>query len=146
MSLVDWLNEGRLKAHTSSSAEISQLLAVFDRDIRDSSAAGISLDLRFATAYSAALAICTAALAASGYRTSGEGHHFVSIQSLAFTMAMDAPTIERFNRFRRKRNLADYERVGAVSEVEVAEMTQLARELRARFDAWLRSTHPDLSG
>ena len=144
MSLEDWRIEGRLREHKTSKAEISQLLAVFRRDSLDATVEGLSLDRRFATAYSAALTICTAALAASGYRTAGEGHHFVSVQSLAFTLGLDAPTIEKFNRFRRKRNIADYERTGMISPQDVAEMLKLANDLRARFDAWLSKNHPEL--
>jgi len=118
---------------------------VFQRDIQDSRSESISLDRRFATAYSAALTICTAALAASGYRTAGEGHHYFAVQSLAFTLGLDPDTIEKFNRFRRKRNIADYERAGTVSEGELAEMVELADDLRTRLVAWLRQNHAELA-
>ena len=89
MNLQDWLNEGRLRPHKTSKSEISQLLAVFQRDMDDSRSKTISLDRRFATAYNAALTAASTALAASGYHTTGEGHHFITIQSLAFTLNLD---------------------------------------------------------
>ena len=146
MSLTDWLNEGRLRQHKTSKQEINQLLAVFTRDMADAQSNAISIDRRFATAYNAALTVATAALAASGYRAAGEGHHYWVIQSLAFTLLLEADTIEEFNRFRRKRNSIDYERIGAVSEREVSEMLELARNIRSKLEIWLKENHPDLLG
>ncbi len=146
MSLPDWLNEGRLRQHKTSKSEINQLLAVFARDMADAQSNAISIDRRFATAYNAALTVATAALAASGYRAAGEGHHYWVIQSLAFTLQLDAETIEEFNRFRRKRNTIDYERIGTVSEREVTEMLELAGNIRGKLETWLRQNYPDLLG
>ena len=129
MSLQDWVIEGRLRTHKTSKSELSQLLAVFERDMADAQSKTISIDRRFATAYNAALTVSVAALAASGYRAAGEGHHYWTIQSVAFTLQLDAETIESFNKFRRKRNTSDYERIGMVSEKEVLEMLELAGRL-----------------
>ncbi len=79
MSLEDWLNKGRLRAHKSSRSEIARLLAIFERDMADAQSDAISIDRRFATAYNAALMVSVAALAASGYRAAGEGHHYWNI-------------------------------------------------------------------
>ena len=144
VSLEDWLNQGRLRHHRTSKNEIKQLLDVFARDIADAESNTISIDRRFATAYNAALMASTAALAASGYRAAGEGHHYWTIQSLAFTLKLDAETIEEFNRFRRKRNTIDYERAGSVSEREVLEMLELARSIRDKLEIWLRGNYPEL--
>lgn len=144
VSLQDWLNEGRLKAHKTSRKEIEQLLAVFERDMRDARAEGLSADRRFATAYKTALMAARAALAASGYRTSGEGSHYWTIQSLAFTLQLDTSTITKFNKFRQKRNISDYEMIGMVSEQEVSEMVALAKTLRETVAAWLKNNHPEL--
>lgn len=144
LSLEDWLNEGRLRQHKTSKSEIKQLLAVFARDMADAQSNAISTDRRFATAYNAALTVSTAALAASGYRAAGEGHHYWLIQSLAFTLQLDTETIEEFNRFRRKRNTIDYERIGTVSEKEVLEMLELAKSIRGKLEIWLREDYPEL--
>jgi len=144
VSLEDWLESGRLRAHKTSKREIAELLKAVDRDLADSQLQGLSADRRFATAYSAALLVSTLALAASGYRAQQEGHHYWSIQSLAFTMKIDAKTIDRLNTFRRKRNIADYERVGIVSEKEIVRMLALAKELRAKAIEWLKENHPEL--
>jgi uncharacterized protein (UPF0332 family) len=144
VSLEDWLNEGRLKAHTTDQKEIEQLFAVFNRDMADAQAEALSTDRRFTTAYNAALMVARAALAASGYRTSGEGNHYWTIQSLAFTLQPDIKSIKKFNKFRKKRNISDYEMTGMVSEQEVGEMLSLAQDLRAAVEKWLHEHHPEL--
>jgi len=146
VSLEDWLNEGRLKTHKTSQKEIEQLFAVFERDMADAQAENLSTDRRFTTAYNAALMVARAALAASGYRTSGEGNHYWTIQSLAFTLKPDAGTIKKFNKFRQKRNISDYEMIGMISEQEVTEMIALAQELRDMVTEWLKKNHPELIG
>ncbi len=144
MSLKDWLNEGRIKSHTTSKKEIEQLLAVFDRDMADAQADNLSTDRRFATAYNAALMTARVALAAGGYRTSGSGNHYWTIQSLTFTLKPPSETIRKFNKFRQKRNISDYEMIGVVSDQELEEMMALAHELREMVTVWLRKDHPEL--
>jgi uncharacterized protein (UPF0332 family) len=146
MSLKDWLSEGKIKAHKSSPKEIEQLFAVFDRDMADAQMEGPSPDRRFATAYNAALMAARAALVASGYRTSGEGGHYWTIQSLAFTVKIKTDTIKKFNKFRQKRNISDYEMIGMVSEQEVNEVVTLAQELRVKVTEWLEKNRPELIG
>lgn len=144
MSLQDWLKSGRLKAHKTGSREIAQLLALADRDLADARINDLSVDRRFAIAYNAALQIATAALAASGFRAPQEGHHYWTIQSLAFTMNLDGKTIEKLDKFRKKRNISDYEMTGMVSEQEVKEMLALAENLSASVREWLQDNHPEL--
>lgn len=144
MNLQSWLESGQLRPHKTSTREIADLLKAVDRDIADSQLQGLSPDRRFATAYSAALLVATLALAASGYRAQQEGHHYWSIQSLAFTMKLDSKNIDQLNAFRRKRNVVDYERVGTVSELEIKSMVALAKELRVRVIEWLKKNYPQL--
>jgi len=143
MSLQSWLESGRLRAQETSSSDIAELLKAADRDLADAELRELSADRRFATAYSAALLVATVALAASGYRAAQEGHHYWTIRSLAFTMKLDRGTIQQLNTFRRKRNIADYERVGTVSELEIAEMLGLAKKLRTTVVDWLKRNHPE---
>ena len=145
MSLADLASEDKLKAHKTSKAEINQLLAVFDRDMADAQIVTLSVDRRFIMAYSAALTIAIVALAASGYRAANQGHHYWTIQSLAFTLGIDPKTVEKLNKFRQKRNIADYERIGMASGKEVGEMLDLAKRLRLDLADWLKSNHPELS-
>jgi len=59
-------------------------------------------------------------------------------------MKLDAKTIDQFNTFRRKRNIADYERVGMVSEQEIEKMLALAKKLRTAVVEWLKKNHREL--
>lgn len=144
MSLQNWFENGQIKAHRTSKYEISELFKAIDRDITDSQVRGLSVDRRFTTAYNAALLVATMALAASGYQAQQEGHHYWSIQSLAFTLEIDAEIIKKLDSFRRKRNITDYERVGTASEEETRKLVTLAKELRVMVVDWLKKNHPEL--
>jgi hypothetical protein len=145
MSLEDWLNEGKLQKHLTSREELDRLFGVFERDIKDARAANISVDRRFATAYNAALMVARAALAVTGYRTAGEGNHYLTIQSLTYTIKPNEKTVILFNKLRKKRNITDYEMTGMVSAQDVTETIELAQVLRRSFSDWLRTSRPDLA-
>lgn len=144
MSLRDWARSGWLMEHRTSPQEIADLFGAADRDLHDCSLKGLSEDRRLAIAYGAALACAMAALAACGYRAPREAHHYRVIQSLAFTIGADVKLVARFDAFRKKRNIGDYERAGLVSETEAREMVALALALRKRVQDWLGEHHPHL--
>ena len=144
MSLSDWQSWGWLISHKPTRDEVRALRAVAERDLKDSNVPGLSVDTQLGLAYNAALQLATAALAAAGYRAARESKHLRTIESLAFTLQLDRPEIRRFDAFRRKRNVSDYERAGATSETEAAEMKSLARDLIGRLDRWLEANHPAL--
>jgi hypothetical protein len=143
MSLQSWLSNGWLVTHQTSPQEITDLLAVADRDLKDSQTPGLSSDWRLNIAYNAALQAATAALAASGYRAGRESHHYYTIQSLAYTIGASQGIITHFDRFRKKRNIGAYDRAGAVSDQEASEMVLLAQSLRKEIEDWLRKNHPE---
>jgi hypothetical protein len=53
MSLADWQKNGWLMSHRASAREISDLLAVVERDLADSAAEKVSADWRMNIAYNA---------------------------------------------------------------------------------------------
>jgi len=65
-----------------------------------------------------------------------------SFNSLEFTLGTEPATIAKFDIFRKKRNIADYDRAGTMSETEADEMRQLAETLRSEVEAWIRRNHP----
>ena len=144
MSLKDWLKNGWLVEHKTSPQEVRNLLGVADRDLDDCRAAGLSADWKMNIAYNAALQATTAALAACGFRASRDSHHYRIIQSLAFTLEMEAKLIAKFDKFRKKRNIGGYEQAGLISEQEAEEMISLAEQLREATELWLQSNHPEL--
>src|SRR5205085_2555015 len=111
----DWARSAWLVDHKTSAQEISDLFGVADRDLQDCAAKGLSDDWRMVIAYNAALECAAAALAASGYRAARESHHFRIIQSLSLTLGLDNKVIAQLDKFRKKRNVSDYERAGAGS-------------------------------
>jgi hypothetical protein len=142
--LRDWLKNSWLVEHKTSPEEIASLLAIVERDLANAKVAGLSEDWRFNIAYNAALQAATAALAAAGFRAAREQHHYRTIQSLALTIEWPAARVERFDRFRKKRNIIGYETAGVVSEREAREMHELAIALRDDAVAWLEKQHPKL--
>lgn len=144
MSLSDWVRNGWLTTHTTSPAEIRDLLDVVERDLLDSATEGLSADWRLNIAYNAALQAATAALAAAGYRATRDQHHYRIIQSLGETIGADARLVTAFDAFRKKRNISGYDRAGLVSDAEVKAMREMALQLRDEVLAWLRRSHPPL--
>ena len=144
MSLKNWRDNGWLANHTTSSQEITDLLAVAERDLKDSSASGISPDWQLAIAYNAALQAATAALFASGYRAGREAHHYRIIQSLAHTIQAKPDLINQLDKFRKKRNIGGYEAAGRISQQEADEMKKLAKDLYDQIVKWLHQNHANL--
>jgi hypothetical protein len=118
MSLKNWRDSGWLTDHKSSRREISDLLSVAERDLKDSSASGISTDWQLAIAYNAALQAATAVLSASGYRAAREAHHYRIIQSLAHTIQAKSNLINQLDTFSKKRNIGGHEAAGRISQQE----------------------------
>jgi len=144
VSLQDWLKSRWLIKHQTSRQEIVDLLGMADRDLAQCRTPNLSPDWQLNIAYNAALQAATAALAAAGYRAMREAHHYRVIQSLAHTIKADPVLIAQLDKFRKKRNISDYERAGGVSEQEANEMFALAKNLRNEVEKWLRSNHPEL--
>jgi len=144
MSLPDWERDGWLHGHKTSPNEIRDLLAVVERDLADSTAEGLSADWRMNIAYNAALQAATIALAAAGYRASRDQHHYRVIQSLRETLGTDIQTVNAFDAFRKKRNVAGYDQAGLVSDADASAMRTLAGRLKTDVVAWLRKHHPKL--
>ena len=139
MSLADWERNGWLTPHRTSRQEISELLAIVQRDLHDSRARDVSADWRFNIAYNAALQAAKAALAASGYRVArgADSHHRTS---RAWRTRSDSTrsSVRRLGVFRKRRNTAEYDHAGVTSEAEADEMRALARPAQ-QVIAWLSS-------
>lgn len=133
-----------IRKHESSPAEIANLFAIADRDIRESQTPGLGPEWRFDIAYNAALQSATAALAAAGHRAERQNKHLRTIECLAFTVGSDSEEIAFLDACRRKRHTAVYDQVGAVSDREASEMIQFAARLRRRVEDWIREEHSDL--
>ncbi len=144
MSLKNWLANGWLVEHKTSPQEITGLLEVADRDLKDCQSPGLSSDWQLNIAYNAALQAAAAALSAAGYRASREAHHYRVIKSLAHTIKAELNLVKQFDQFRKKRNISGYELSGIISQQEANEMKSLAKRIREDIENWLRKNYPEL--
>lgn len=145
MSLTDLLKQGRLREHRASYQDIRALLAIADRSIADASVQLVSADARFTMAYNAVLQLATIPLCCCGYRARGEGSHFTTFQTLSATMGPDqSQRVAYLNSCRRKRNVAEYDRAGEVSQQEVEDLLAEAKAFRKEVEEWLWHNHPNL--
>jgi len=135
-----------LRRHRTSRREIADLLAVVERDLKDAQATVVSLDRRFAIAYSAVLGMASIVLAASGYRAAAQrGHHAVTLQALPELMGEDVRDLAVFfDSCRVLRNASDYDRAGVVTSSDVAELVREAVAFRSQVIEWLTATRPRL--
>lgn len=145
MTLAQWADNGWLKKYQTSKKEIGSLLLIADRDLKDATQEGISLDWRFGIAYNAALKLCTILLYAEGYRPAPGLQHYRTIASLPLILGEhkknDADYLEDC---RRKRNKVEYDCVGGVTETEVNELVDFVKELRIKVVNWLRKYRSEL--
>ena len=116
MSLRNWKDNGWLKEHTTDLAELSNLLAIADRDIADAAADGLSNDWKFGIAYNAALKLCTMMLYDAGYMPEKALAHYRTLLSITFTLGEhrkdDATYLDAC---RTKRNHVEYDYVEGAS-------------------------------
>ncbi len=145
MTLEQWQRNGWLTSHTPSREEIADLLAAADRDLASARTPGHHADWRLNIAYNAALQCGVAALAACGFRSARDAHHYRVIESLALTLGPGhQASSDRLNAFRKKRNISTYARPGVSSEKEVEEMMELAQDLRVQVETWIKANKPAL--
>ena len=139
MSLAEWEKNGWLRPHKTSKEEISSLLAIVDRDLKDVEAKGLSDDWKFGIAYNAALKLCTILLQASGYRPEKTLAHFRTLQCLPFILGeKHKSNADYLDVCRKKRNETEYDFAGNISEDEVAELIEFCGELRSEVLIWLK--------
>jgi hypothetical protein len=145
MSFKDWVAERHLRNHKTTKNEISNLFAIVERDTRDAAVAGSSTDARFVSAYNAALKLCTILLYASGYRTSGAGAHFYTIEAMPLILGDDVrKDADYLDSCRTNRNHAEYDFVDVVSDDEVKELILFVKQLKATVLNWLSENRDDL--
>ncbi|WP_139800820.1 hypothetical protein [Geothermobacter hydrogeniphilus] len=119
-------------------------MMIVDRDLRDARA-GVSDDWRFGIAYNAALKLCTILLHAEGYRPERTLQHYRTIQALPLILGDSRKAdADYLDACRAKRNIVEYDRIGAVSADEANELIGFAEEFREDVLTWLRRHHSDL--
>ena len=144
MRLQQWAANGWLRPHQTTPQQIADLLAIVERDLLDS-ARELSPDWQFGIAYNATLKLCTILLYASGYRPEKNLAHYRTLQALPLILGSKfANDADYLDACRAKRNTAEYDTVGTVSQSEADELRDFTRELQTAVLAWLRKNHPSL--
>ena len=143
MTWQELLNEGRIEKHETSRRELDDLRNVIARDLADADLEQLSSDRRFAIAYNAALQGAKMVIACCGYRVKGLGAHHITFDCLKLAMGKSVFKTAKFlDRCRRKRNVADYDAAGRVTEAEVKEMIKTARSFIRKVEKWIRDNYP----
>ena len=144
MTLKSWGENRWLREHATSRQEIADLLQIVRRDLRDAQGE-LSADWRFGIAYNAALKLCTILLYSEGYRPEKSLQHYRTIQALPLIMGSGkGEDADYLNACRAKRNKAEYDRIGVVSNAEAEELIGFVREFREEVLGWLQAKHPEL--
>jgi hypothetical protein len=145
MILQQWAENGWLRPHKTGPQEIDDLFAIVARDLADA-VGPISADWRFGIAYNAALKLCVILLHASGYRPEKTLQHYRTIASLPEILGEQwRDAADYLETCRRKRNIAEYDRVGVVTEQDASELAAFCNELRQEVLAWLYKNYPELA-
>ena len=143
MTLEAWREAGLLVSHEATPEEIADLFAVAETDPRDAAIAGLSPERKLGCAYGAILSAARAALHAAGYRVpkTNPSHHHYTIQSLRYTVELSPSIVLRIEALQKKRNTADYVRVGGVSDTLAEEARALAGNILGSVRRWLIANH-----
>jgi len=146
MNLKQWLDNGWLRKHRTSQQEIANLFQIVDRDLKDAREKSISQDWRFGIAYNAALKLCTILLAAEGYRPERTLQHYRTIHAMPEILGKEMQEDAQYlDTCRKKRNIAEYDQIGIISETEAEELLNFATKLRQQVLDWLKENHFDLT-
>ncbi len=145
MTWQDLLNNGSIRRHSTSLAELSGLRAIVDRDLADAALPDLSADRRFATAYNAVLQLCKMAVACAGYRVTGLGAHATTFEAVELAMGSAVhKEAAFFETCRRKRNTIEYDAASVASETEAAELLEAAQAFRNTVEDWIAANYPSL--
>lgn len=140
MSLKQFIAKGFIVAQATNKEELSRLLKIADRDIKESSENCHEVDWQFAIAYNAALQLATAILRASGYRASTKvGHHWATFTVLPTILGDEYQELaDYFNTCRTKRNTLEYCDTGAITKQAAVELIQQVKAFKTIALEFLR--------
>lgn len=144
MRLQQWAANGWLRPHQTNQRQVADLLSIVERDLQDSMR-DLSPDWKFGIAYNAALKLCTILLYASGYRPEKNLAHYRTLQALPLILGSHrSADADYLDTCRAKRNTAEYDIAGTVSQSEADELREFTHELQTDVVAWLLENHPSL--
>jgi hypothetical protein len=146
MNLQNSLASGSLIEQPTSRNEIQELLKVASRWQLDANVDRLSLEGRFNSAYEAALRLAVVALRCAGYRTRGEGHHYVVFDVLPDIIGDEVRELSEYlQTCRKKRNTSAYHQASVVSLREVIELVAEVDDFERLIRRWLKENYPEFS-
>jgi hypothetical protein len=146
MNLKGYIDKGLIVEQPTSKKEISDLLAIVERDYNDSGK-DITTDWQFGIAYNAALKLATVLIRASGYRVKGLGHHRITIQLIPEILGKEKQNdCDYLDSCRRRRNIVEYDGVGGVTETDVLELREFVLEFKKEVQEWIKINHNWIKG
>ncbi len=135
-----WIDEA-----PTSAAEVAGLQTIVDRNLEEARGPLKYPDTRFWLAYQAVLTAATIVIRAHGARVRRERHHertFAALRQLAISGVSDRAPY--YDDCRRKRNVAEYDVAGGVSDTEATALLCEAERLVGGVRDWVRRERPDL--
>ncbi len=145
MPLEQWFKNGWLKTHQPTRREIADLLAIVERDFSDALSNSISDDWKFGIAYNAALKLCAILLQAEGYKAEKNLNHYRTIHAMGEVFPKRKADVHYLDACRAKRNTAEYDCVGVVTQADAEELVGFVKEFKSVVLQWLEETHPELA-
>lgn len=143
MTLQNLVGVGSLKPHNSTADELARLLESAEASLADAKRKSNHPNSRLDLAYKAIMQSALAALMANGFRpaTSKPGHQQTTIQTLPRTIGLSAERMLLYDRFRRARNVADYEG-DPIEDKVVEECVAAAQSLLGEVRKWIAANGP----
>jgi len=139
MTLTKLLASDRIKKHKTSADEISNLLKVVERFVKDAKIEALSDYIRYDTAYKAAWLLSRIALFCSGYETKGEDHHAAVFDAMPYIMGKEyEKTAIYFDSCRRYYTGVVFN----VSSTEVSELIKEAEAFETEIKNWIEVNYP----
>lgn len=144
VNLKKHIAKGHIVSCSVEKEEITKLMRIAERDIRESSENCHETDWQFAIAYNAALQLATIPLRVSGYRaTTKVGHHWITFAVLPDILGDEiTEAAQYFNECRSKRNTSEYCEIGTISEAEAKKLIQEVIFFKKTVISWLKTHHP----
>jgi len=141
VSLKKFISNGIIFKQPLHKDEITKLLKIVDRDIKEASHSCHEIDWQFAIAYNAALQLATVVLRGAGLRASTKvGHHWATFTVLPDIFGDDCRAIaDYFNDCRTKRNTIEYSDSGAITQKEAEKLIHEVIAFKAKVLSWLAS-------
>lgn len=144
MSLDEMEKRNELERLPTSKQEIKDLLIKAKRRLEEAANQQNYSDTRFAMAYNAILYCATAGLRTSGYRvTRREGHHWITIETLIFTIGLSESDINYLQSLRSTRNAAIYDRLVDIPDSDLKEAIRAAEALIIKLKQWMHEKYPE---